>query len=151
MPNHPSIIARPTATGLAGRYVHNDGHPKTRLPLLRQLYTGPFAGDVDAMTRFLIDAHPAGWSQLGTDPNRETGWINPCPPPGDHGFRCYCHGDRHDPPLLVTHNNVDPDLAPWIYLLRPEGLHVLEGRADGAFHAWPLSPWNSPQGTAGVA
>jgi hypothetical protein len=147
MSNHPSIIARPTPTGFAGRYVHNDGHPDMRLPLLRNLYAGPFAGDLDAMLRFLVDDHPAGWSQLGPDPSRDTGFVSHVNRPiaqamADRDFRCYCHGDRHEAPRLNTEANTDPVLADWIYVLRPDGIDVVQAAGDGV--TWlpaRLKPW----------
>lgn len=130
MPNHPSIIARPTPTGFAGRYVHNDGHPDMRLPLLRALYAGPFAGDLDAMLRFLVDDHPAGWSQLGLDVHGDTGFTNPCIRVGDNTPRCYCHGDRNETPWLHTEANTDQALADWIYVLHPDGIQVIQAADD---------------------
>lgn len=146
MPNHPSVIARPTDEGFAGRYVHNNGQPDVRLPLLRQLYAGPFRSDLDAMLTFLLDDHPAGWSQLGTDPTADTGWINPMPPIGDNGFRCYCHGDRGDAAGLNTQDNTTPELADWIYVLHPDGIEVIEwDETRGAWRSDPTRPpWDLP-------
>ncbi|MDF3292416.1 hypothetical protein [Streptomyces silvisoli] len=62
-----SLIARPTKTGYAGMYVHFDGYPSTRLPLLLAAYQHRFAGDVEAMARHLIDDVDYGWSEIGTD------------------------------------------------------------------------------------
>lgn len=126
MPNHPSVIARPTETGFAGRYVHNEGHPAVRIPLLRALYAGPFAGDLDAMTKFLVDDHPTGWSQLGLDPAVDTGWVNSRSSIGYNEFVCYCHGDRNDAPYLHTEGNTDMALADWVYVLTPEGVTYFE-------------------------
>jgi hypothetical protein len=140
MPNHPSVVARRTTSGFAGRYVHNDGQPALRVPLLLHLHAGPFAGDVDAMARFLIDDHPAGWSQLGLDPHVDTGWINPYPPIGDDGFRCYCHGDRHDPPELITEQEADPDWHEWTYMLTPQCLEIWESSHGTYFPRLGL-PW----------
>lgn len=141
MPNHPSIIARPSASGFQGRYVHNDGHPSMRLPLLRGLYAGPFAGDVEAMCRFLIDAHPAGWSQLGPDPVVDTGWVNGRSSAGYRDFICYCHGDRREPAHLNTEANTEPELADWIYVLRPGGIEIVQ--AAGDCETW-LPAWTEP-------
>ncbi|MEV7600042.1 hypothetical protein AB0O91_21940 [Kitasatospora sp. NPDC089797] len=134
MPNHPSIIARPTHTGFHGRYVTNDGHPADRIPQLLHLYHRAYRHDLDAMLDFLIDQHPAGWSQIGTDPTADCGWINPCPPRGDRGFRCYCHGDRSEPEGLVTEVTADPLWDEWIYVLRPGGITVTAATPDGG--AW---------------
>ncbi|WP_240678038.1 hypothetical protein [Streptomyces griseoviridis] len=62
-----AVIARPTATGYAGMYVHFDGYPSHHLPLLLATYQHRFAGDVEAMARHLIDEVHHGWEELGTD------------------------------------------------------------------------------------
>lgn len=141
MPNHPSVIARPTDTGFAGRYVHNDGHPTARIPLLRALYAGPFAGDLDAMTKFLLDDHPAGWSQIGAVHNDE--------------FTCYCHGDRNEDPRLQTEDDTDVATADWVYILRADGIDVID-LDDGKTisHSWEAEPTPAPtlpRGTQGLA
>lgn len=141
MPNHPSVIARPTETGFAGRYVHNNGHPATRIPLLRALYAGPFAGDLDAMTKFLIDDHPAGWSQLGLDPAVDTGWNDERSSVYHHDFVCYCHGDRNEDPWLCTEENTDIGNTDWVYVLRSDGIEVID-LGDGATTttSWEANP-----------
>ncbi|MFF3460313.1 hypothetical protein ACFYXH_39725 [Streptomyces sp. NPDC002730] len=48
-------------------YVHFDGYPSGRLPLLLAAYQHRFAGDIEAMARHLIDEVDYGWSGLGTD------------------------------------------------------------------------------------
>ncbi|MEU9183353.1 hypothetical protein AB0D14_02045 [Streptomyces sp. NPDC048484] len=150
MPNHPSVIARPDGDGFAGRYVHNDGHPHTRLPLLRELYAGPFRGDLEALQHFLIDDHPAGWSQLGHTPAVDTGWDNSRSGIGYSHFVCFCHGDRHDAPLLCTQADTDAGTADWVYVLKPDGIEVLHDVSEEGDAAWRLailSPWAEVAGT----
>lgn len=153
MPNHPSVIARPTDTGFAGRYVHNDGHPVNRIPLLRTLYSGPFAGDLDAMTKFLLDDHPAGWSQLGADPTVNTGWDNGRSSVHYDEFTCYCHGDRNEGPRIQTEDDTDVAIADWVYILRADGIDVID--LDGGktiSHSWEAEPEPAlPRGTQGFA
>ncbi|MEU2874098.1 hypothetical protein ABZ769_33700 [Streptomyces olivoreticuli] len=62
-----SFIARPTETGFTGIYVHRDGYPSHRLPLLLAAYQHRFAGDVEAMSQHLVANVAVGWSELGTD------------------------------------------------------------------------------------
>ncbi|MET9544231.1 hypothetical protein ABZY36_02820 [Streptomyces sp. NPDC006627] len=50
-----SVIARPSETGYTGIYVHHDGSPSGRLPLLLTAYQHRFARDVEAMSVHLID------------------------------------------------------------------------------------------------
>lgn len=57
-----SFIACPTETGYASVYVHSNGHPDGRLPLLLTAYQHRFGGDVEAMARHLIDDVDFGWS-----------------------------------------------------------------------------------------
>lgn len=144
MPNHPSVIARPAPSGFAGRYVHNNGHPDVRIPLLRQLYAGPFAGNLDAMTRFLLDDHPAGWSQLGPNPTVDTGWDNSRSAIGYDHFICYCHGDRSEEPQLCTHADTDAADAEWVYVLKSDGIDVYTDISEEDGAVWQLaiySPW----------
>ncbi|MEV7196906.1 hypothetical protein AB0N81_34660 [Streptomyces sp. NPDC093510] len=62
-----SVIARPTETGYTGIYVHHDGYPSGRLPLLLAAYQHRFARDVEAMRIHLIDHVSIAWDELGTD------------------------------------------------------------------------------------
>ncbi len=62
-----SVIARPTGTGYTGIYVHLDGYPSARLPLLLAAYQHRFARDVDAMSVHLIGQVTIAWDELGTD------------------------------------------------------------------------------------
>lgn len=70
-----SVIARPDGTGFKGVYHHWDGYPSgvgATLFLARRAF---FDGDTEAMLRFLIDEHPAGWSSInGADLRLETGF-----------------------------------------------------------------------------
>jgi hypothetical protein len=71
--------------------------------VLFEAVTGHFAGNVDAARSYFIDDHPAGWSQLGGDSTRPTGYLA-----GGHDGRnqCYCHDGSHDPPApLITHQD----------------------------------------------
>ncbi|MFE6028843.1 hypothetical protein [Streptomyces niveus] len=63
-----SFIARPTETDYNGIYVHFDGHPSSKLPLLLASFQHKFARDVEAMARHLVDDVAIGWDKLGTDP-----------------------------------------------------------------------------------
>ncbi|MFG2683574.1 hypothetical protein [Streptomyces sp. NPDC048392] len=48
-------------------YVHFDGYPDSKLPLLLAAFRYRFAGDLEAMARHLIDKVHIGWEELGTD------------------------------------------------------------------------------------
>jgi hypothetical protein len=58
------IIARKTETGLVGRYHHWDSYPEALGKTLHTLYNSHFNKDASAMMCVLIDAHPAGWSDI---------------------------------------------------------------------------------------
>ncbi|MCX4393306.1 hypothetical protein [Streptomyces sp. NBC_01767] len=57
----------PTSTGYASMYVHFDGYPDSKLPLLLAAFRYRFAGDLEAMARHLINEVHIGWEELGTD------------------------------------------------------------------------------------
>ena len=70
-----SIISRPTPQGWEGRSCHYDGYPHHQGRVLFEAVTCHFAAEVDAARRYFIDDHPAGWSQLGGDFTRLTGYL----------------------------------------------------------------------------
>lgn len=59
-----SVIARKTQTGFTGVYHHWDGYPSGLGAMLFELRNGHFKRDTQAMLRYLIDEHPAGWSTI---------------------------------------------------------------------------------------
>jgi hypothetical protein len=61
-----SVIARSGKIEgeFAGVYVHWDGSPTTRGPLLWEIIREEFKGNLKAALVYLIDEHPAGWSSL---------------------------------------------------------------------------------------
>ena len=86
-----SVIARvgKNEGEFSGRYIHWDGSPTTRGPLLWKMFHQEFKGDLSAMLVYLIDKHPAGWSSLE---NRE----------------CYCHPSRSKRPEFKTRPAEEP-------------------------------------------
>ncbi|GAA1215392.1 hypothetical protein GCM10009665_01520 [Kitasatospora nipponensis] len=141
-----SIIARPTPSGFAGRYVHREGAPTHRIPALLTAVRGHFGGDIQAAARFYLDDHPAGWERLGTDFRAMPGSIGPGVDQDAGHNRCFCHGTRSEDACLITQDTVDPLWHEWIYLLRHEGLQVIRTdwrkctQADWASH---LLPWST--------
>lgn len=120
-----AIIARPheTGVGLAGRYCHFDGSPTGVGRTLYQLHQEHFRGDTAALCHFLIDEHPAGWSQLdGADFALEPAWIDdtdilPKSHPDRRRPHCYCHGQRQQGPLLLTQASADLVGMSYVYIL----------------------------------
>ncbi|WP_042375661.1 hypothetical protein [Streptacidiphilus neutrinimicus] len=124
-----SIIASPTASGFSGRYVHNDGRPRTRIPLLLTLHQQRFAGSTRSMTDLLIRDHPAGWATLPT-PTQLGG--------------CYCHGNWNDEPQSLTEREADPLWHEAVYILHADRIQVLPAHASGT--RWDPSydiPWTT--------
>jgi len=61
-----SIVAFRDDESTTGIYVHFDGYPEGRLPVLREIYTATLHRDLHQMRTVLLK-HRAGWSQLSTD------------------------------------------------------------------------------------
>lgn len=59
-----SVIARKTQTGFTGVYHHWDGYPSGLGATLFELFNGQFHRDLEALLKYLIDDHPAGWSTI---------------------------------------------------------------------------------------
>jgi hypothetical protein len=136
-----SIIARPTGDGFAGRYVHQDGHPTARVPILLTAFQTHFVGNITAATRFYLDDHPAGWLSLGTDFTAAPNYQAP-----SCANRCFCHGRDDEGPTLLTHDTVDPLWHEWIYLLRTDGLQIIRTdwrKCTQATWASHLLPWST--------
>ncbi|WP_405889824.1 hypothetical protein OG427_07190 [Streptomyces sp. NBC_00133] len=139
-----SCIARPTETGFTGVYVHWDGYPTHHLPLLLGAYQHKFAGDIEAMSRHLVDNVPVGWSGLRTD------LLDGAPHP--------LHGDLvgHDPhpswqlddiitadgspPQRMTVSERSTQELEWAYVLHPHGLEVI---ALGEYTRGPVVDWST--------
>ncbi|WP_242535808.1 hypothetical protein [Streptomyces albidoflavus] len=63
-----ACIARPTPSGgYEGIYLHFDGAPGDKLPLLLAARRWRFRGDLEAMQTHLIDSPTTGWEEIGTD------------------------------------------------------------------------------------
>lgn len=62
-----AVIARKTKAGFAGVYHHWDGYPSGLGATLFEVRNKFYAGDTERMLKFLIDAHPGGWSTINKD------------------------------------------------------------------------------------
>jgi hypothetical protein len=118
-----SIIARRTGNGgWEGRYHHWDGYPEGVGATLFSAYNGHFEKDADAMLKYLVDDHPAGWSTInGADFSMEPGFNGPGP-------SCYCHGDRSEEGFLITSEDESCAGAEYVYVVDVEdqSMTVLE-------------------------
>lgn len=107
-----SCIARLTSLGkFEGVYHHWDGYPDGLGATLHELYHNHFNKDIDAMLKYLIDDHPAGWSTIcSRDLTQEPGYVeNPenkaRQKQSEQPPECFCHGDRHEKGWVVTEKN----------------------------------------------
>ncbi|CCF85388.1 hypothetical protein [Nitrolancea hollandica] len=125
-------IARAQGDGWSGRYHHWDSYPTGLGRSLWNHLHGHFGGDVEKMTAFFIDQHPAGWSTVvEADLNIEPGFIEYPRRHSDHPGQaeCYCHGDRSEEAQDLTSENGDPCFIEWVYVISPTHLTVLAGVA----------------------
>lgn len=102
------IIARKTNNGFEGVYHHWDSYPSGLGQMLYRLYNGHFRKNIRKMMSYLIDMHPAGWSTINdADFTIKPGFINMdheehLPERERRRPRCYCHGDRHERPRILS-------------------------------------------------
>lgn len=109
-----ALIARKTEDGFEANYHHWDGYPSGLGLTLVELYQGHFERDAEAMLRFLLDEHPAGWSTInGQDFSKPAGFGSPGP-------QCYCHGDRSETGSLITDKSNGFMGAEWLYVIDPK-------------------------------
>ena len=135
-----SVIARPTAAGFQGRYVHWDGYPSGVGQQIYGLFQGHFAKDFGRLQQVLLDEHPAGWSSLSGDWAKAPGFaedrgsakdLSTAEDPsdaedlsttedlstGEDGPTCYCHGERHEAAYEVTQANASGSGCEYAYVL----------------------------------
>ena len=105
-----SVIARAHGDDFVGRYHHSDGYPSGVGETLYTIYGTVFSQDTQAMLKYLIDDHPAGWSSInGADFALEPGFGHTNAP------RCYCHGERSEEEQTIT--SIDDCGAEWAYVI----------------------------------
>lgn len=90
-------IARPTAAGgFEGRYHHWDSYPTGLGRSLFDVRKRFFGGDTEAMLKYLIDDHPAGWSSIcGADLTVEPGFNEQVGGFGASCIECGKDGNAH--------------------------------------------------------
>ncbi|MEV7888454.1 hypothetical protein ACWD3I_29695 [Streptomyces sp. NPDC002817] len=125
-------------------YVHFDGYPDSKLPLLLAAYQHRFAGDLEAMARHLIDEIHHGWDELGTDLLDGT----PAPVrlsltggqeyPSRQLANMYSTAGAPAERELITQDGTD-DLD-WAYVLHPHGIEVI---VLGAYDRGPVVAWDT--------
>ncbi len=140
------VIARATKDVFEGRYHHWDAYPDGLGKTLYGLFSGHFKGDLEAMLKFLLDDHTAGWSTINNrDFTLEAGFDGPGP-------NCYCHGSRKGRASAVTNRNASGCGCEWAYVFSsPGGVPTMEiysayhrdgNKAIGMFgQGDPLAEW----------
>lgn len=126
-----SVIAEPFGDGFRGRYHHWDGYPSGLGHQLWDLYHGHFAGDVEAMTTYLIAEEPVGWSTInGADFDQPKGWVESGTSDTPHGPQSYsCRGETSDEPDgYYIHSDGDDGGTEWAYVLGARSLFIFERR-----------------------
>ena len=119
-------IARMTPEGFRGVYHHWDSYPDGLGSQLLHLLAVRFRGDVGGMLRFLIDDHPSGWSTVCADD------IDAEPGFGREGaMRCYCHGERSDPPRSLDQDSARRARCEFVYAFTGDAMHVMQPHGDG--------------------
>ncbi|MFH8991382.1 hypothetical protein [Streptomyces sp. NPDC017940] len=139
-----SCIARPTETGYTGIYVHFDGNPSGRLPLLLAAYQHRFARDVEVMSAHLIDQVTIAWDELGTD------LLDGAP---KTLLKALTGGERWpsremdnivtsdgSPPQREVITEANSGSLPWGYVLHPAGIEVISLYAADR---GPIVDWNT--------
>src|SRR5580765_965670 len=135
----PAIIGRTVSTTgwFIGRYHNWSGYIEGLGKTLYKAYHQDFNKDIEKMMHFLIDEHPAGWSNIvDQDLSLAPGFSTFQSDVGlrdDHkryfqqieaynaserGRRaqCYCHGERHNTEVTIRTLN-DPCAAEYAYII----------------------------------
>ena len=132
-----SCIARPIETGgFQGRYVHWDGYPSGVGRDVYDLFNRPvkkggFGRNFTRLTKALLDNHPAGFSHIHGDWTASVGWgeNKACAKQSasTDPVECYCHGERHDEPYEVTHENAAESGCEYAYVLyKRDGIPTMD-------------------------
>lgn len=140
-------VPHPDGKGWWGRYHHFDSHPLGLGRELFRLYHDTFGRDHEAMTKVLVENHPAGWSTLirshsptvfGRDHFEQAGFRNPDDADHESYPLCYCHGQREETEQILTcrcpsdPTGCAPVFIEWAYSITKTGLF--------AFTSWHPDP-----------
>lgn len=123
-----SVVAVPAGDGWAGRYVHWDGGPGSRLPILLDLIE---LDGVEKVAQTIVHDH-YGWSHLASDQTTELedmyrdGRFIAVPGYGVAYTLDQAGGDE-----LFTDTTADPVWIEYVYVLGTRSITVLEGTGDG--------------------
>ncbi|MFE9686769.1 hypothetical protein [Streptomyces sp. NPDC006285] len=141
-----SFLARPTPRGYTGIYVHFDGQPSAKLPLLLAAYQHRFGRDLEAMTRHLVDDVAVGWDELGTDllegaPPQTVAALTGCEQWPSRTLDHLIAVDGGPPSrMTVTEATTAGQDLEWGYVLRPQGIEVVPALFQTS---GPVVPWDT--------
>ena len=151
-----SVIARPTAAGFQGRYIHWDGYPSGVGQQIYDLFQGHFGKDFGRLQQVLLDEHPAGWSSLAGNWAKAPGFAeNPSsandPSSAEDGPACYCHGGRHEEAYEVTQANASGSGCEYAYVLHAgaEGQPLMTIYSSYCSSSYEFCSQTSPAGRKG--
>jgi len=123
-----SVVAIPAGDGWMGRYVHWDGSPDSRVPiLLKMVKRDGIVPVIDTIVR-----NNYGWSHLDPDQTHELdgyhtdGRFLARPGYGVAYTREQAGGEQ-----METDTTADPLWIEYVYILGPRTLTVMEGLTDG--------------------
>ncbi|MCY0942350.1 hypothetical protein [Streptomyces antarcticus] len=128
-----------------------EGNPSFQLPLLLAAYQYRFGGDLEAMSRHLIDDVTVGWDYLGTDlldraPQELLAALTGGEPWSSHQPENLFAFDG-SPPVRMTVTPHNTSELEWGYVLHTEGIEVISlyEQDRGPLIGWttsPLSPFS---------
>ncbi|WP_432112674.1 hypothetical protein [Streptomyces sp. S1] len=143
-------------------YIHFDGTPNSKLPLLLAAFQHRFGRDLEEMAQHLVDDVAIGWEELGSD------LLDGAPPEiagpltGGTSWPSTTLNDLITPDgspptrMTVTEATLHDMDVEWGYVLRPEGIEVIHalGSASGPIVSWnthPFTDFDAPGVWAAVA
>ena len=140
-----SIVARPTGTGFAGRYIHWDGYPEG---VGQELWQIVARDGLEKACKVLMDQHYS-WSGIASDQPDLAGVEKDYDAPfGSPGYMAHAVGnDINVPGYGIAHADAQPDeflteetakeaWCEWVYVLGPDALTVMQVTGD------TVTDWN---------
>lgn len=130
-----SVVAIPAGDGWIGRYVHWDGSPDTRVPLLLELIA---RDGIDKVRQTIVSDH-YGWSHLHPEqgPEITESWYQDGRFIAVPGYGLAYTQEQADADPDYTDTTSDPVWIEYAYVLGARSITVMEGTGDkpgtGAF------------------
>ena len=129
-----SIVAIPAGDGWMGRYVHWDGGPARRLPILQELVKRD--GIVPVIDTIVRNNY--GWSHLDPEQTHELeGYHTDKRFIAQPGYGVAYTLEQAGGEQMETDQTADPVWIEYVYILGPRTLTLMEGVTDGP-QSWRL-------------